>query len=93
MSEIFPSGPPCGSQNTAPRAEEALEIARAVHMARRPAPEVLNIMRSLKGQGMSHRAIARELNRLNIKTGRGCQWYGVTVKITMEQGERSAHGW
>lgn len=30
---------------------EALYMARAVHVARRPAPEVLNIMRSFEGQG------------------------------------------
>jgi len=54
----------------------------------RPAPEVLNIMRSLEGQGISHRAIARELNRLNIKTGRGCQWHGVTVKAAFAAGEQ-----
>jgi DNA invertase Pin-like site-specific DNA recombinase len=66
-----------------PRPLEALDAARAVHIARRPAPEVLNIMRSLEGQGMSYRAIARELNRLNIKTGRGSQWYDVTVKAAL----------
>ena len=32
---------------------------------------------------MSYRAIARELNRLNIKTGRGHQWYDVTVKAAL----------
>jgi DNA invertase Pin-like site-specific DNA recombinase len=66
-----------------PRPLEALKLANAVHRARRPAPEVLNIMRSLEGQGMSYRAIARELNRLNIKTGRGSQWYDVTVKAAL----------
>jgi DNA invertase Pin-like site-specific DNA recombinase len=66
-----------------PRALEALDKAHAVHVARRPAPEVLNIMRSLEGQGMSYRAIARELNQLNIKTGRGHQWYDVTVKSVL----------
>jgi DNA invertase Pin-like site-specific DNA recombinase len=70
-----------------PRPLPALGLARAAHVARRPAPEVLNIMRSLEGQGMSYRAIARELNRLNIKTGRGCQWYDVTVKAALQQGE------
>lgn len=35
---------------------------------------------------MNYRAIARELNRLNIKTGRGCQWYDVTVKAALQQG-------
>ncbi len=68
-----------------PRPLEALDLARAVHIARRTAPEVLNIMRSLEGQGMSYRAIARELNRLNIKTGRGSQWYDVTVKAAIQQ--------
>jgi DNA invertase Pin-like site-specific DNA recombinase len=67
-----------------PRPLEALEIARAVHIARRPAREVLNIMRSLEGQGMSYRAIARELNRLNIRTGSGCAWHGVTVKAALQ---------
>ena len=67
-----------------PRPLEALDLARAVHVARRPAPEVLNIMRSLEGQGMGYRAIARELNRLNIKTGRGCQWFGVTIKQALQ---------
>ncbi len=66
-----------------PRALAALEMTNTVHRARRPAPEVLNIMRSLEGQGMSYRAIARELNRLNIKTGRGSQWYDVTVKAAL----------
>lgn len=66
-----------------PRPLEALDLARTVHISRRPAPEVLNIMRTLEGQGMSYRAIARELNRLNIKTGRGSQWYDVTVKAAL----------
>jgi DNA invertase Pin-like site-specific DNA recombinase len=66
-----------------PRPLEALKLANAVHRARRPAPEVLNIMRSLEGQGMSYRAIACELNRLNVRTGRGCQWYDVTVKTAL----------
>jgi DNA invertase Pin-like site-specific DNA recombinase len=73
-----------------PRPHEALEKARAVHHSRRPAPEVLNIMRSLQGQGMSYRAIARELNRLNIRTGRGCQWYDVTVKAALQQHGKGA---
>ena len=32
---------------------------------------------------------ARELNRLNIKTGRGCQWYDVTVKAALQQGSEA----
>lgn len=71
-----------------PRPLPALDLARAVHIARRPAPEVLKLMQTFEGQGMSYRAIASELNRLNIKTGRGCQWHGVTVKAAMEQAGR-----
>jgi DNA invertase Pin-like site-specific DNA recombinase len=68
-----------------PRAMAALEIAHAVHVSRRPAPEVLRIMVDLRSRGWSFRAIADELNRLNIKTSRGCQWHGVTVKAALEQ--------
>jgi hypothetical protein len=46
-------------------------------------------MRSLEGQGMSYRAIARELTRLNIRTGRGSQWYDVTVKAALQQGNQA----
>ena len=48
-------------------------------------------MRTLERQGMSYRAIARELNRLAIKTGRGCQWYGVTVKAALQQHRSANH--
>jgi len=66
-----------------PRPLEALQKANAVHRARRPAPEVLRLMQSLQKEGRSYRAIASELNRLNIRTGRGCQWHGVTVKTAL----------
>jgi hypothetical protein len=65
-------------------------MARAVHIARRPAPELLNIMRGMEGQGMSYRAIARELKQLNIRTSRGCQWFGVTVKAALQQQQEIA---
>jgi DNA invertase Pin-like site-specific DNA recombinase len=68
-----------------PRAMQALEIARAVHISRRPAPEVMRIMEDLRSRSRSYRAIAAELNRLNIKTSRGRQWYGVTVKAALVQ--------
>jgi hypothetical protein len=51
---------------------------------------VLNIMRTLQEQGKSYRAIARELNRLNIKTGRDCEWHGVTVKAALQHQESGA---
>jgi DNA invertase Pin-like site-specific DNA recombinase len=63
-----------------PRPFEALQLANAVHRARQPASELIDMMRTLQQQGRGYRAIARELNRMNIRTGRGCQWYDVTVK-------------
>jgi DNA invertase Pin-like site-specific DNA recombinase len=66
-----------------PKALEALEFARAVHYSRRPAPEVLAMMQGFKSQGMSYRAVACELNRLNVRTYRGCTWFGVTVKAAL----------
>lgn len=50
-----------------PRWREALQAARQVHYSRRPAPEVLAMMRGFRHQGMSYRAVAREMNRLNCQ--------------------------
>jgi DNA invertase Pin-like site-specific DNA recombinase len=72
-----------------PRLKEAQDAARAVHLARRAAPKVLSMMEDLRSRGRSFRAIADELNRLNIKTGRGCQWHGVTVKAALQQGREA----
>jgi len=63
-----------------PRAAEAAKLARAAKGNPTPAPEVLNLMSRLAKQGTGLRAIARELNRLNVRTPRGCQWYAETVK-------------
>ncbi len=62
-----------------PRIEEARRKAAAA-LRTRPATHVLSLIKTLRGQGKSYCAIAKELNRLNIKTHRGCQWYDVTVK-------------
>jgi len=68
-----------------PRPLAALELARAVHYSRRPAPEIVAMMQGFRAQGLTYRAIARELNRLNIRTYRGCIWYDVTVKAVLQQ--------
>lgn len=75
-----------------PRPLEALEFAHAVHRSRRPPPQLLHLMQTFLQKGMSYRAIGRELNRLNITTGRGCEWYGSTVKHALENAEELAHG-
>jgi len=63
-----------------PRLEEARSLAVAAHHARRPAPEVCKLMTDWKAQGKGLREIARDLNRLNIRTPRGCQWYASSVR-------------
>ena len=68
-----------------PRWSEALASAHEVHYSRRPAPEVLAMMEGFRSRGMSYRAVARELNRLNMRTYRGCSWFGVTVKSVLAQ--------
>jgi DNA invertase Pin-like site-specific DNA recombinase len=63
-----------------PRGAEAAAIARAARTIQPPAPEVIKLMIDWKGQGRGLREITRELNRLNIRTPQGKQWYASTVK-------------
>ena len=55
-----------------PRYRESIERARAARGIEKPAPEVQRLMCSLQAQGKGLREIARELNRLGIRTPRGC---------------------
>ncbi len=63
-----------------PHPLEALKLSNAARDLPKPAPEVKRLMHSLRSQGKGLREIARELNRLNICTPRGCNWYAKTVK-------------
>ena len=63
-----------------PRGAEAAAVARAGKKIQAPAPEVLKLMTEWKGQGRGLREITRELNRLNIRTPHGKQWYASTVR-------------
>ena len=62
-----------------PRAAAAA-VARAGKNIQAPAPEVLKLMAEWKGQGRGLREITRELNRLNIRTPQGKQWYASAVR-------------
>jgi DNA invertase Pin-like site-specific DNA recombinase len=57
----------------------AAAIARAAKPHHVPPPEVVRLMTEWKGQGRGLREITRELNRLNIRTPQGNQWYASTV--------------
>lgn len=66
-----------------PRAAEAATLARAAKNIQVPPPEVLKLMTEWKGQGRGLRDITRELNRLNIRTPQGSQWYASTVRTQL----------
>jgi DNA invertase Pin-like site-specific DNA recombinase len=68
-----------------PRAAEAAVIARAAKPQHAPQPEVLKLMTEWKGQGRGLREITRELNRLNIRTPQGKQWYASTVRSQLRE--------
>jgi DNA invertase Pin-like site-specific DNA recombinase len=63
-----------------PRAAEAAVIARAAKKLPKPKREILDLAARLQREGKGLRAIARELNSLNIRTPLGFQWHPWTVK-------------
>jgi DNA invertase Pin-like site-specific DNA recombinase len=72
-----------GKQLGNPRPLEALKLANAARATERPAKHVLDLITNWKSQGKGLREMARELNRLNIRTPRGCQWYACTVRAQL----------
>jgi DNA invertase Pin-like site-specific DNA recombinase len=63
-----------------PRAAEAAALARAAKNTQTSPSEVLKLMTQWKGQGRGLHDITREVNRLNIRTPQGKQWYASTVR-------------
>jgi DNA invertase Pin-like site-specific DNA recombinase len=63
-----------------PRPLEALRMANAAKAHLAPSPEVCSLVAGWKQQQKGLREITRELNRLNIRTPRGKQWYPTSVK-------------
>jgi DNA invertase Pin-like site-specific DNA recombinase len=66
-----------------PRPLDAFKLANAARVMEKPARHVLDLMTVWRTHGKGSREIARELNRLNIRTPRGCQWYARTVKMRL----------
>jgi DNA invertase Pin-like site-specific DNA recombinase len=62
-----------------PHLEEARRRALATRHRQEPAPDLVSLITGLAGQGLSLREIARRLNRLNLRTSRGRNWYPGTV--------------
>ena len=49
-----------------------------------PAPEVRSLLATLRSQGKGLREIAREMNRLSIRSPLGAHWHARTVGKQLE---------
>src|SRR4051794_31492145 len=58
--------------------------------AKRTPPEILALIKSLRGQGKTLRTIAEELNRLHIRTPQGFPWHASTVNNQLRPGSASS---
>lgn len=66
-----------------PRWSESLERARTAKNPIKPAQLVVEMMRQHRGDGMTLRAIADQLNALGLRTPKGSVWYAATVANAM----------
>jgi DNA invertase Pin-like site-specific DNA recombinase len=76
LTQAKARGTKLGNPNPLPALAKANE-AKA-HL--KPAPEVLRLIAEWHTSGRGLREIARELNRLGIRTPRGNEWYASTVR-------------
>ena len=63
-----------------PRWRESIERARAARNPDKPSPQVVEIMKKHRANGVPYRKIAAELNSLGIKALRGGIWHDTTVQ-------------
>ena len=66
-----------------PRWAESIARARQIKDPIPPAPQIIELMRRHRAEGMTLRAIAAQLNGLGLRTPRGAQWYAGTVRKAM----------
>jgi orotate phosphoribosyltransferase-like protein len=50
--------------------------------------ELIELIKSLRSQGLSMGKIADHLNKENIKTARGRAWYSSTIKNILDREEK-----
>lgn len=67
-----------------PRPQEAAKLATAARWPNKTAPEVIEAIQERHGQSWSLRAIARDLNRQNIRTAHGAAWHASTVRRVLQ---------
>jgi len=63
-----------------PHPQEAAKLATMARWPNKTAPEVVALIQGHYRQSWSLRAIARELNRQNIRTAHGAVWYASSVR-------------
>jgi DNA invertase Pin-like site-specific DNA recombinase len=63
-----------------PNWQESLAAARKAKGLVPPAPAVLSMMRKLRVEGQTLRAVADHLNQLGLRTPQGSVWYASTVR-------------
>jgi DNA invertase Pin-like site-specific DNA recombinase len=68
-----------------PRWQESLAAARKAKGLVPVAPAILNMMRKLRVEGQSLRAVADHLNQLGLRTPQGSTWYASTVRGALGQ--------
>ena len=66
-----------------PRWAESITQAREIKDPIPPAPQLVELMRRHRAEGMTLRAIAAQLNGLGLRTPKGSQWYACTVRKAM----------
>jgi DNA invertase Pin-like site-specific DNA recombinase len=73
-----------------PRWKESIAKARAAKQRAPAAPQVLALMRELRAQAESYRAIAERLNGMGLKAPSGYAWYAATVRTALKSADTSA---
>ena len=63
--------------------EGSLARARAARNPIQPAPQIVELMKTYRSQGLTLRAIAEQLNGMGLDTPRGCRWHPETIRQTL----------
>jgi hypothetical protein len=75
-----------------PRIQESIAKARAAKGDMTPAPEVRSLLATLRSQGKGLREIAREMNRLSIRSPLGAHWHAAPLASSSRQPRRNPPG-
>ena len=74
------------SKHGNPRWRESIDKASAARNVKPTPPPVLEMMRGLRAQGKTFRAITEQVNALGLLTGSGAKWYASTVRGALLDG-------